>query len=154
MVYQLAPPLQAIVDRTPEEFIHPKRVASHAESEDEFVVAMFHDAIEDHVCSASDLVDAGITEHQLESILNVTRDYQKPANDPKEPYESYIQRLTAIGTRTALAVKVYDIFDHLRPAHSDSSSYKRVMKYTSALRQVNLALLKRSKEAGIRGPAR
>jgi (p)ppGpp synthase/HD superfamily hydrolase len=87
---------------------HLQRVAALVEGDAAKAVAWLHDVIEDTAVTAGDLVMAGIPLDVLEAVVVLTR-------TEEETYADYIAEIETSGNPLALAVKIADLKDHLRP---------------------------------------
>lgn len=101
----------------PRAVLHPLRVADGAQTEDQYVVALLHDAIEDNIACMPDILVQPywpITDHQRDAIFLLTR---YVGEDGKEilSYNDYIDNIIASGNRLAMEVKVLDLLDNLNP---------------------------------------
>jgi (p)ppGpp synthase/HD superfamily hydrolase len=72
-------------------------------------VAWLHDVIEDSQLNAGDLLNRGVSTEIVGAVVELTR---VPAF---ETYAAYIQRVKESGNHLAIAVKIADLRDHLRP---------------------------------------
>lgn len=91
---------------------HIERVVGLVEGDDAKAVAWLHDVIEDTPMGAIALRFAGIPGPIVEAVIILTR-----ADD--ETYEVYIQRIQESGDELAIAVKIADLRDHMRPGCPD-----------------------------------
>lgn len=87
---------------------HVERVVSMVEGDDAKSVAWLHDALEDTPITQRDLREQGIGWKTLTAVLRLTR-------KPDVPYDAYIQGIEESGNELAIAVKIADLRDHLRP---------------------------------------
>ena len=87
---------------------HVERVVALVEGCDEKAVAWLHDVIEDSRFYASNLFAAGIPWRIIDAVVWLTR--------PEfGSYAEYIQMIKDSGDPLAIAVKIADLRDHLRP---------------------------------------
>jgi hypothetical protein len=120
---------------------HSARVATFAQTEEERIVALLHDAVEDGHATLGELHDLGIPPTLVSAVDILTRDEDRIA----QTYDDYIALvlasldLDAPGARIAARVKMYDIFDHLHPHLVGKIKRKRVKRYVAALRKLALA---------------
>jgi (p)ppGpp synthase/HD superfamily hydrolase len=87
---------------------HIERVVALVEGEDAKAVAWMHDVLEDTPMTDIQLIAEGIPEHIVDSVEILTR------HGP-ESYADYIDYIKKIGDSLAIAVKIADLRDHLRP---------------------------------------
>lgn len=93
---------------------HVERVVEMVEGDAAKAVAWLHDVLEDSDFTAAELHRAGISDAVIDAVEVLTR----PDNDTSMvivSYEQYIDRIVKAGNPLALAVKVADLRDHLRP---------------------------------------
>lgn len=118
---------------------HPMRVRNMCTTEEEEEVALFHDAVEDSLCTYSDLVEAGLTTKECLAIALL----DKRGADCYEDYIKNIARQVRVGHEHAILaakVKVYDIMDHLDPVRIKNITYIKLGDYVSALEELLTAL--------------
>lgn len=114
--------------------LHPHRVASMAQNEDERIVALLHDEIEDGFDTIDSLFDClDITPEQAEAILLLTR-------TEGVSYERYILNLVRSGNVLAMTVKMYDLFDHIQPCRIKNISGSHLSRYLKAIKKISKAL--------------
>lgn len=110
---------------------HINRVAYQAVTESEKRVALCHDVVEDEFASYYDLRSWGLTETEINAVHLLNR------TDSGLTYQEYIDRLVAHKDtdygRIAIAVKCYDIFDHLSPQNVADRSPSGADRYLKAL---------------------
>lgn len=88
---------------------HIERVVAAVEGDDAKAVAWLHDVLEDcPTWTGGALNKAGIPGYIVEAVIELTRVSQ-------QPYDHYIRDLAISGNPLALAVKIADLRDHLRP---------------------------------------
>lgn len=87
---------------------HVERVVALCPDRATKAVAWLHDVLEDTPLDGDALRDAGISTQTIAAVLVLTRDLA-------QPYATYIERVKASGDRIAIAVKLADLADHLRP---------------------------------------
>lgn len=104
---------------------HPKRVASMLATRGSTLVAIawLHDVLEDTAITAQDLLQQGIRQDIIDSVIRLTK-------DPSLTYEQNIDRIC--GDPNAELVKIADHLDNL----SDSPSRKQVARYTNSLKKL------------------
>jgi len=88
--------------------LHIERVVGLVETDEQRAVAWLHDVIEDSSITAADLLALGVSEPIVEAVVLLTR-------QAGESYADYIQRLAGSANEIAIAVKLADLRDHLRP---------------------------------------
>jgi len=106
--------------------LHPLRIMSRLETEDEMSMALLHDVIEDSEITKEDLINEDIPENIAEAVAALT----KLSN---ETYDAFIRRI--INNKLAAKVKKYDIEDNINVLRLDSVSEKdleRIAKYHKA----------------------
>lgn len=130
--------LQTLYDRLYTDDLHPVRVATMCTTDEEQEVALFHDAVEDGLCTYEDVMQAGLTTEQclaLELLDKAGRDY-----------ESYIDSIVHsleqghTYAKIAATVKVYDLYDHLDPVRIKNISFLKAKTYCVALADLLVAL--------------
>lgn len=95
---------------TGEDYIHHvERVVAMVEGEEAKAVAWLHDVIEDTNITIRDLCRAGLSDDVIDAVERLTRDVADSY------YADYIEIIRACGSQVALAVKLADLRDHLRP---------------------------------------
>jgi len=125
-------------------FAHPTRLAALAQNDDEVAVALLHDVIEDELATFEDVVDllGGHDDPRTQAVIVLTRDKER------NTYEQYVQKVIDSGSRLAVAVKMYDLFDHIMPNRLGNIGPGHVTKYTAAITQ--LALSRCAADEGVR----
>lgn len=116
-------------------YLHCIRVANYAienpvlyeeEKEDVYILAMFHDLLEDTDATYKELINiSGMSEEFLKDQLGVL------TKSKNENYIDYIKRLKESGYRWAYVVKLADIKDHLMQKETLTDRLKE--KYWNAL---------------------
>jgi len=97
------------VDKQGEPYIfHVMRVALAVDGEEARTLALLHDVVEDTGWSLDDVHGAGIPEEVVISLRYLTR-------TKSETYAGYIEGLVEYGDPAAIAVKLADLADNLRP---------------------------------------
>jgi len=86
--------------------LHPLTVGLKGKTEDEIVCGFLHDVVEDSEFTFDDLLEAGIPERIVETLLILT-------HDKGTPYMDYIKRICESGNKTAIAVKLNDLEHNL-----------------------------------------
>jgi guanosine-3',5'-bis(diphosphate) 3'-pyrophosphohydrolase len=87
---------------------HLVRVAALVEGDEAKAVAWLHDTLEDTALTVEDLRAAGLPESVIRAVLILT-------HDRLDTYAEYIRCVAEEGNALALAVKLADLRDHLRP---------------------------------------
>lgn len=99
-----------------EYILHVERVVAMVDDPDAQEVAWLHDVVEDFNGFAADpdrkLALLGIRPDIIAAVLLLTRGWHDPIN---VPYDRYIERIAASRNPLAIAVKIADLRDHLRP---------------------------------------
>lgn len=103
---------------------HVQRVVALVQGDAAKAVAWLHDVIEDTAVTVVDLVSAGIALDVIEAVMLLTR--------TDETYAEYISTIQASANPLALAVKIADLHDHLRP----TCPAQRRPRYERALQQL------------------
>lgn len=94
---------------TGDDFIHHiERVVTLVDSPDEKAVAWLHDLLEDTPWTEFELLAEGVSARIVSAVVWLTR-------TPPFDYATYIDRLRDSGDALAIAVKIADLRDHLRP---------------------------------------
>lgn len=120
-------------------YLHCVRVANYAienptlyieeEKEDIYILAMFHDLLEDTDVTYEKLIEiSGMSEEFLKAQLGVL------TKDKNESYIDYIKRLKESGYRWAYIVKLADMKDHLTQKETLTDKLKE--KYWEALSEL------------------
>lgn len=114
-------------DKAGEAYIyHPKYVASVVETEYEKATALLHDVLEDSAYTVQDLINEGIPQTVINSVLILTK-------DKTTSYESYLHNVRA--NPIARKVKLADLRHNLdisRIPNPSEEDYKRIKKYKKA----------------------
>lgn len=114
-------------DKAGEVYInHPKYVASVVETEYEKATALLHDVLEDSAYTVQDLINEGIPQTVINSVLILTK-------DKTTSYESYLHNVRA--NPIARKVKLADLRHNLdisRIPNPSEEDYKRIKKYKKA----------------------
>jgi hypothetical protein len=146
-----------VTHRLPQDtYEHSVRVAAYAQTDDERMVALLHDAVEDGHATVDDLYGLGIPSALVTAVCILTRE-AKPTTQTYDDYVGLILTyldLDTPGARVAATVKVYDIFDHLHPHRVGKLKPKRVERYSAALRQLALAQAKPPESTATHDPGR
>jgi hypothetical protein len=88
---------------------HVERVVALVDGNDTKAVAWLHDVLEDNPAwSAQRLMEAGISMRVVQAVSLLSR-------IPQQPYNHYIRDVQLSGDHLAIAVKLADLRDHLRP---------------------------------------
>jgi (p)ppGpp synthase/HD superfamily hydrolase len=106
--------------------LHPLRLMSKMETDEERMVAVLHDVVEDSDFTLSDLREAGFPPRVLEAVELLT-------HDKETPYEEYVQRIKP--HPLARKVKLADLEDNSnlrRLAKLEEKDLERVKKYHRA----------------------
>jgi (p)ppGpp synthase/HD superfamily hydrolase len=131
-------------ESTGEDYIkHVERVVALVEGDDAKAAAWLHDVIEDSPVTEQDLRNAGISEETLEAVFWLSR-------DEKQTYAEYIQLIKQSGNDLAIAVKIADLRDHLRP----NCPPRLRPRYEAALKKLAIVSDSDVMEAGRRMEAR
>lgn len=108
---------------------HALRVATYAQNMHEYQVAMCHDLLEDGLATYEQLwMNLGL--FLAGSVRTLSRDKQS------ESYEQYIERVARSRDPIAMAVKLYDLFDHLHPERVQNLDPKKICRYVKAIRVI------------------
>jgi (p)ppGpp synthase/HD superfamily hydrolase len=107
---------------------HLERVAGLVEGDETKAAAWLHDIIEDTPTTSLELLEAGISEPVVDAVRVLTH--------PPHPYnwKDYIRAVKTSGLPSAVAVKIADLKDHLRPLEPSPLKPERRRKYEWALR--------------------
>ena len=114
-------------------YLHPLRVMSKMEKDDERIVAVLHDIIEDTPITSIILTEDGFSDKIVDAIVAIT-------HIPGEPYVDYIERVA--NDPIARKVKIADLEDNMsidRMLLDDDRALARLRKYRDAwllLRQI------------------
>jgi len=111
--------------------LHPLRIMSKMDSEEEMSVALLHDVIEDSDITKDDLIKEGIPIHVAEAVNALTK-------GTNETYEAFIERIK--DNKLASKIKKYDIEDNiniLRLKSVSETDLKRIAKYHNAWHILN-----------------
>ena len=97
-------------ESTGDDYVHHlERVVALVDGNVAKTVAWLHDLLEDTTYTAHDLVNLGFDQTVVASVIRLTRVPERTT------YAQYIAQLKASGDPVALAVKLADLRDHLRP---------------------------------------
>jgi len=121
---------------------HVERVVALVEGEEAKAVAWLHDVLEDTEMSADALLAAGVSETVVEAVRALTKPKPKPGPDVSSEekqrlYRDYIKTLLDGGNTLAVAVKIADLRDHLRPMNPEVLTDSMRQKYEGALRTLD-----------------
>ncbi|VAW82340.1 hypothetical protein MNBD_GAMMA12-949 [hydrothermal vent metagenome] len=106
--------------------LHPLRLMSKMDTEEEMAVALLHDVIEDSEMTADDLLQGGIPA----TVVSAVQDLTKVRG---ESYEKFIDRV--LTNKLASKIKKADIEDNinvLRLRSITNEDFQRVAKYHKA----------------------
>ncbi len=106
--------------------LHPLRLMSKMETEEEMSVALLHDVIEDSDITAEDLLNNGIPSNIVDAVQCLTK-------KQGESYESFIKRV--LENSLAAKIKKSDIEDNiniLRLTTVNDKDLARIAKYHKA----------------------
>jgi (p)ppGpp synthase/HD superfamily hydrolase len=102
------------VDKFNEPYIkHVERVVAAMDGSEAKAVAWLHDVVEDTPISGAALAAAGISPRVVRAVMLLTR--QEP-----DDYARHIATIHRSGDELAIAVKLADLRDHLRPGCPES----------------------------------
>ncbi len=113
--------------------LHSIRVMNKMDTNDERILAVFHDTIEDTDLTIAHLLDLGMADH-LAHPLNLLTHVRS------ESYESYIEKIA--GDAMARKVKIADLEDNinmLRLPYVSDQALRRSWKYSVAWRKLMVA---------------
>jgi (p)ppGpp synthase/HD superfamily hydrolase len=113
--------------------LHLERVVGLVEGDEAKAVAWLHDILEDTPTTSLDLLAAGIPETVVDAVRVLTR--HRSANYHTD-YRNYIKTVAEEGNRFALAVKIADLKDHLRPLDPPVLKPERRRQYERSLRKL------------------
>jgi (p)ppGpp synthase/HD superfamily hydrolase len=106
--------------------LHPLRLMSRMETDEERIVAVLHDVVEDSDITFDDLRTIGFSESILEALHLLT-------HDKETTYEEYVERIKP--NRLARKIKLADLEDNSnlrRLTHVEEKDLQRVKKYHRA----------------------
>lgn len=106
--------------------LHPLRLMSRMETDEERIVAVLHDVVEDSEVTFEDLRAIGFSETVLEALQLLT-------HDKSTPYEEYVERIKP--HPLARKIKLADLEDNSnlrRLTHVEEKDLQRVKKYHRA----------------------
>jgi len=110
--------------------LHPLRIMSKVQTEEEMAVALLHDVIEDSDYTADDLLGEGIPPNVVEAVLVLTR-------GDGESYVEFIDRV--LKNPLATKIKIADIEDNiniLRLDFVENKDLDRVARYHRAWKKL------------------
>lgn len=110
--------------------LHPLRVMSKMETEEEMSVALLHDVIEDSEITAQDLSKAGIPTRVIKAVQALTK-------KEGEDYDQFVDRV--LKNKLAAKIKKADIEDNINVLRLNSVSPKdleRIAKYHKAWKKL------------------
>ncbi len=111
--------------------LHPLRLMSKMDTEEEMSVALLHDVIEDSDITAEDLLQSGISPTVVSAVQSLTK-------VKGENYEKFIDRV--LTNKLASKIKKADIEDNiniLRLTTITEADLQRVAKYHKAWHQID-----------------
>jgi len=111
--------------------LHPLRLMTQMETEEEMSVALLHDVIEDSEYTAEDLLNNGIPTTVVNAVQSLTK-------NSGESYESFIERV--LENKLAAKIKRADIEDNINILRLNSVTEKdleRIAKYHKAWHKIN-----------------
>lgn len=128
--------------------LHPLKVMSMCETQDQMIVAVLHDILEDTKISINELRDLGISESNIESIIAITR-------NKDEFYMEYIHRCK--NNEVARYVKIKDLEHNISRLHqlSNEEQISLEIRYRMALSTLiveQLKVMKKQRHTLIRYP--
>ncbi len=116
------------VDKAGKPYIlHPLRLMTLMESENEMISAVLHDVVEDSNITIGDLKEAGMPDEAIEIIESLTKRNH-------ESYEDFIKRVSL--NKKAIKIKTADIEDNMNLSRLPAIKQKdldRLAKYHKAL---------------------
>jgi (p)ppGpp synthase/HD superfamily hydrolase len=116
-----------LVDKSGSPYIlHPLRVMSKMETEEEMAIALLHDVIEDSTITAKDLLEIGFSKTIVDAVSVLTK-------KKNERYDYFINRV--LKSKLATKIKIYDIEDNMNLLRLNTVSKKdlqRLEKYHKA----------------------
>jgi len=114
---------------------HPLTVAAKMPDETKIVIAILHDVLEDTSLTAEDLLQEGIPQSIVESVLLLTR-------DKTIPYANYIEKIISSKNIDALMVKLGDLSHNLDPVRRKECNLPRhlVERYELAQKMIGSVL--------------
>jgi (p)ppGpp synthase/HD superfamily hydrolase len=119
------------VDKGGEQYIlHPIRVMTKCDTDEERIVALLHDVVEDTNITIDNLREYGFSEEVINAIDCLTR-------RPNESYDDFIMRVKT--NELATKIKIFDIEDNMitkRLKEITEKDLKRLNKYSIALQML------------------
>ena len=112
--------------------LHPLRVMSKMETEEEMSVALLHDVIEDSEITAQDLSKAGIPARVVKAVQALTK-------KDGENYDQFVNRV--LKNKLAAKIKKADIEDNINVLRLNSVGPKdleRIAKYHKAWKKLTV----------------
>ena len=112
--------------------LHPLRVMSKMETEEEMSVALLHDVIEDSEITAQDLSKAGIPARVVKAVQALTK-------KEGENYDQFVDRV--LKNKLAAKIKKADIEDNINVLRLNSVGPKdleRIAKYHKAWKKLTV----------------
>lgn len=112
--------------------LHPLRVMSKMETEEEMSVALLHDVIEDSEITAQDLTKAGIPARVVKAVQALTK-------KDGENYDQFVNRV--LKNKLAAKIKKADIEDNINVLRLNSVGPKdleRIAKYHKAWKKLTV----------------
>ena len=111
--------------------LHPLRIMSRMDTEEEMAVALLHDVIEDSDFTAEDLLSEGIPSGVVDAVRLLTKLHG-------ESYDEFVDRVVV--NPLARKIKIADIEDNINVLRLESvgdKDFQRVAKYHRAWRRLN-----------------
>jgi (p)ppGpp synthase/HD superfamily hydrolase len=111
--------------------LHPLRIMHQMDTDEERAVALLHDVIEDSKYSSEDLIQQGIPENIVNTVLVLSK-------DKNDNYDVFIKKISK--HKLAVKIKKADIIDNmdlLRLQSINSKELKRIEKYHRAWKMLN-----------------
>jgi (p)ppGpp synthase/HD superfamily hydrolase len=119
----------------PGEVAHVTRVADATLNPIDWTVAMLHDLVEDGFATM-DEIERLVGDTKLGDGAVMIVPALELLTRRGEPYDAYIERIATAGNRTAITVKLLDLFDHLSPYTRASLPEKNIDRYVAAIHRL------------------
>lgn len=119
----------------PGEIEHVTRVAGATTNPVDWTVAMLHDLVEDGFATMNE-IEQLVEEATVDEDAGVIVPALDLLTRRGEPYDAYIERIATAGNRTAITVKMLDLFDHLSPYTRASLPERNIERYIAAIRRL------------------
>ena len=106
---------------------HPFHLAEQMDDEISVCAALLHDVIEDTDLTAEELSQMGIPDEVIDVVKILT-------HDNAVPYLDYIRQIKSSGSKTAVKIKLADLYHNSDPTRAVAPNPERMARYKEAVR--------------------